>query len=293
MGAKLLYYVVLVPISRMPYAILYALSDLTFFMIYHVFGYRKKVVFKNLRNSFPEKSEGEIKFIGRQFYKHLCDLIVESIKGFTISKKQLLSKVSYKNNDLLESYFRQGRSVVIVASHYNNWELVGTNSGAVISHQALGIYKPLSNKFFDKKMRSSRERFGLIMTPMKETLESMQKDYGRPYALIFAADQAPSNVRKSYWTTFLNQETPVFFGPEKIAIDNDLPVIYTTMNKKRRGHYEVTHQLITDDPKSTQYGEITKAHVKLLEEDIKLAPQYWLWSHKRWKRQRPEDMPMH
>lgn len=271
---------------------LYALSDFAFFMMYFVVGYRKKVVYKNLKNSFPDKSEKELKFIEKQFFKHLCDLIVESVKGFTISTDQILKRVVFKNNEVLDQFFDQGKSVIIVTGHYNNWEMVGTSSGSSIKHQGLGIYKPLSNKFFDTKMRKSRERHGIFMVPMKETIDSLKKDYGRPYALMFAADQTPSNVNKCYWMMFLNQETPVFFGPEKIAKDFDLPVVYSSMYKKKRGHYEVVHQLITDQPKETSYGEITKAHVRILEEDIKLAPQFWLWSHKRWKRERPEDMPL-
>lgn len=293
MGAKILYYLFLIPLSRMPFAMLYALSDFMFFVLYYLVGYRKDVVFKNLKNSFPEKSDKELKSIQKQFFRHLCDLIVESIKGFTISTRQIMSRVHFKNNEVLDKYFDQGKSIVIITGHYNNWEMVGTSSGTGIRHQGLGIYKPLSNKFFDGKMRKSRERHGIIMVPMKETIESLKKDYGRPYALMFAADQTPSNVSRCYWLKFLNQETPVFFGPEKIAKDFDLPVIYSSMYKKKRGYYEAIHQVISDEPKSTEYGEITKAHVRILEEDIKLLPQFWLWSHKRWKRERPEDMPLH
>lgn len=292
MGAKILYYLFLIPLSRMPFFMLYVLSDFIFFVLYFVTGYRKAVVYKNLKNSFPEKEERELKFIQKQFYKHLCDLIVESIKGFTISEKQILSRVKFKNNEVLDKFFHEGKSVVVVTGHYNNWEMVGTASGKGIKHQPLGIYKPLSNKFFDGKMRTSRERHGLIMVPMKETIDSLNVDYGRPFALLFAADQTPSNVSKCYWTTFLNQETPVFFGPEKVARDFNLPVVYSSMYKRRRGHYEVVHQVIAAEPSQVSYGEITLAHVKILEDDIKLAPQFWLWSHKRWKHQRPEGMDL-
>lgn len=293
MGGKILYYLVLIPLSRLPFFMLYALSDFVFFMMYYVVGYRKKVVYNNLKNSFPEKDEKELKFLQKQFYKHLCDLMIESIKGFTISTKQIMSRVNFKNNEVIDKYFDQGKSIIIITGHYNNWEMVGTSSGTGIRHQGLGIYKPLSSKFFDAKMRTSRERHGVLMVPMKETIDSINKDHGRPHALMFAADQTPSNVSRCYWMNFLNQETPVFFGPEKIAKDYDMPVIYSSMYKTKRGHYEVVHRLLTETPKEMEYGEITKAHVRTLEEDIKLAPQFWLWSHKRWKRERPEDMPLH
>lgn len=293
MGAKILYYIFLIPLSRMPFFFLYALSDFAFFVMYHLIGYRKKVVFQNLRKSFPEKSEKEIKQIGKQFFKHLCDLIVESIKGFTISEKEIKKRMKFKNNELLLPYFKEGRDAVMIGGHYNNWEYVAVGIGLSFDYQPLGIYKPLSNKFFDGKMRETRERYGLIMTPMKETLNKIQEDLGKPKAIIFGADQAPSNVRKSYWMMFLNQESPVFYGPEKIAKEYDLPVFYSTIHKIKRGHYEVVHQLVTDKPNETAYGEITKKHVRMLEEDIKLLPQYWLWSHKRWKRVRPDDMELH
>lgn len=293
MGAKIAYYLFLIPLSRLPFFVLYAISDVIFFLMYYLFGYRKKVVYNNLKNAFPEKSEKELKQIQKRFYSHLCDLIIESVKGFTISTKQIMKRVSYKNNEVLNAFFDQGKNIIVVTGHYNNWEMVGTSSGSAIKHLPLGIYKPLSNAFFEGKMRKSRQRHGVLMVPMKETIDSLHKDYGRPHALMFAADQTPSNVRKCYWMMFLNQETPVFFGPEKIAKDFDMPVIYSSMYKKKRGHYEVVHQVITADPRNTAYGEITKAHVRILEEDIKLVPQYWLWSHKRWKHKRPEDMELH
>ncbi|MFT7158584.1 MAG: KDO2-lipid IV(A) lauroyltransferase [Parvicella sp.] len=290
MGGKIAYYLLILPISRMPFFVLYGLSNFTFFVLYRIVGYRKKVVIKNIKNSFPDKTQAEHKKIMTQFYRHFCDLILESIKGFTISKKQISKRIVFTNNELLDSAFQQNKDLIMVGGHYNNWEYLAVGIGISFKHLPTGIYKPLSSAFFDEKMRTSRGRFGLMLTPMKEAKEMFATDYGRPKAVIFGADQSPSNPNRCYWTEFLNQDTGVFLGPEKFAKEYDLPVFFSTISKVKRGHYEVTHQLITDTPKETKDGEITEAHVKLLEKDINHLPQYWLWTHKRWKKTRPEGM---
>ena len=283
MGSKIIYYLVIIPISRMPFFMLYGLSDFLFFVLYRVVKYRAKVVVKNIENSFPEKSQKEHQQIMADFYRHFCDLIVESIKGFTISDDKISKRIVFSNNEVLKPYFDQGKDIIMVGGHYNNWEYLAVGIGLSFDFVPVGIYKPLSDKFFDEKMRNSREKYGLKLTPMKETKETFARDYGKPKAMIFGADQSPSNVERCHWTTFLNQDTPVFFGPEKFAKEYDLPVFFSTIHKLRRGHYEVVHQLITDKPNSTEVSEITEAHVRLLESDIMAVPQFWLWTHKRWK----------
>ncbi len=283
MGAKLAYYLLIIPISRLPFFMLYGLSDLTYFWLYRVFGYRKKVVLTNIEKSFPEKSKAEHKIMMDKFYRHFCDLVLESIKGFTISEDKIKRRMVFKNNELLKPYFDQGKDIIMVGGHYNNWEYLAVGIGLCFDFIPVGIYKPLSSKFFDEKMRKSREKYGLRLTPMKETKNTFEADFGTPKAMIFGADQSPSNVERCHWTTFLNQDTPVFFGPEKFAKEFDLPVFFSTIHKVKRGHFEVVHQLITDKPRETQPTEITEAHVRLLEKDINANPEYWLWTHKRWK----------
>ncbi len=267
----------------MPFFMLYGLSDFVYLVLYKLIGYRKKVVFTNIQKSFPSKTLKEQKFIMDEFYKHFCDLILESIKGFTISEKDIKERMVFKNNEVLKPYFDKGKDVVMVGGHYNNWEYLAVGIGLSFDYLPIGIYKPLSNKFFDEKMRLSREKYGLKLTPMKATKDTFATDFGRPKAMIFGADQSPSNVERCHWTTFLNQDTPVFFGPEKFAKDFDCPVFFSTIHKVKRGHFEVVHQLITDKPQETEHSEITEAHVRLLENDIVNLPQYWLWTHKRWK----------
>ncbi len=265
---------------------LYWLSDFAFFMMYHVIGYRKKIVLNNIKNAFPEKTEKEHLYIAKAFYKHFCDLVLEGLKGFTISKKQINQRFKMLDTQIVDDLYKKGKDVVFVGGHYNNWEMLALGIGMELNHKMVGIYKPLSNTFFDEKMRISRERFGLVLCPMKRVKNYMEEDLGEPKGVIFAIDQSPSNSKRALWMNFLNQDTAMFYGAEKYAKDFDVPVVYAVINKVKRGHYEATMKLITDKPNETEYGEIIKIAHQYLEEDIRKAPQYWLWTHRRWKHKR-------
>lgn len=284
----LLYYLVIVPVSRLPYAVLYGISDLLFFIIYYLTGYRKKVVFGNLKRSFPEKSQAELKQLEKQFFHHLTDLIIESLSFFSISREEAAKRMKFTNPEIFERHFKEGRNVILAGGHYNNWELFAVAVDDALSHATIALYKPLNNRFFDEKMRSSRGKFGLKMISTRKATEVFSTITNQPVAVIFATDQSPSNPRKGYWTHFLNQDTIVLFGTEKYAKEYDCPVYYGAITKVKRGFYEVTFSLITESPRTTAYGEITEAHTRLLEADIRKAPQYWLWSHRRWKHRKPE-----
>lgn len=287
--AQLLYYLVLKPLSFLPYGVLYALSDGIYLLLYRVMGYRKGVVRGNLERSFPEKSLSEIKIIERRFYHHLCDLIVESIKAFSIREKDLLRRCKVQNPEILQPYFNQGKSLVIASSHYNSWELAATASDLQMPHQPIGIFAPLRQPFFNRKIRDSREKFGLKMVAIKELGPFAKGSEGPPIAVLFAGDQSPRNVNSAYWTEFLNQETGVMRGSEVYAKRYDWPVFFGRIHKVKRGYYEFSFELITDTPLETAEGEITERHTRMLEADIRQEPAYWLWSHKRWKRKRPVE----
>lgn len=293
MGTKIVYYILLLPLSKLPYPLLYLLSNFVFFLIYRVIGYRKKVVIQNIKNSFPEKNAKEHHKIMTQFYRHLCDLILESIKCFSLKKDQALKRFVLTNPELVNKFYDEGRDVIFVGGHYNNWEILAVSMGMQLKHIPMGIYQPLTNKFLDKKMRISREKYRLKMCPIKSVREEIIADLGEPKGSIFAIDQSPSNPNKSYWMNFLNQETSVHYGAEKYAKELDLPVIYCIIEKTKRGHYTGTLKVLCEKPKDQEYGYITQLATKELEKDIRNAPQYWLWSHKRWKRQRPEGIKMH
>lgn len=286
----LLYYLVIIPISLLPFPILHAISNGLYVLFYYVIGYRKKIVIQNIRNSFPEKSEKENKEICKKFYKHFCDLILESLKTFTISEKEVRKRVTCKNPELINGYFNQGRSVIIAGGHYNNWELFAVGVDALIKHKTIGIYLPLTNKYFDEKMRRTRSKYGLYMISIKTVKKVFDEEINHPTATIFAIDQSPSNPKTCYWTNFLNQDTAVLFGTEKYAKDYNYPVLYGRINKEKRGHYSFEFFETADHPKDTAYGEITEKVTRMLEEDIRAIPEFWLWSHRRWKHTRPSDV---
>lgn len=283
-----LYYLVIIPISLLPFPLLYKLSDGLYILFYYVFGYRKKIILQNIRNSFPEKSEKEHHEICKKFYKHFCDLVVESLKTFSIPEKEVLKRVVCINPDVINKYYDLKRSVIIAGGHYNNWELFAVAVDALIKHQTAGIYKPLSNKYFDEKMRSTRGKYGLKMISTKDVKHFFDDNRNNLTATIFGTDQSPSNPNNAYWMKFLNQDTGVLFGTEKFAKEYNYPVIYGRLNKLKRGHYSLELFDVTDTPNGTAYGEITEKITRLLEKDIQAIPQYWLWTHRRWKHKRPE-----
>ena len=186
----------------------------------------------------------------------------------------------------MNEFAENGQNIILIGGHYNNWEMTAQRMPLVFMHDLFAIYKPLKNKFFDRKMKSSREKFGLNMISMKETKAYFTNETDTPRAIIFGSDQSPSNSKKAYWTKFLNQDSAFLYGAEKYAKSFNWPVIYVSINKIKRGDYLVEYQLITQKPKEESYGEIIKKFAFLLESDIKNQPEYWLWTHNRWKKEK-------
>lgn len=277
-------------LSRLPFWLLYRLSDVLYLVLYRVVGYRKKVVYQNLKKSFPEQNEKYIKRTERAFYHHLCDVIVEVIKGTSISRVQLLSRVNYTNPEVLHRHYLEGRSVVVVMAHTGNWEWIPPLAALISPQFSQGLYKPLSNKAFDEFFSETRTRFGSGVIPMDRALKVMMEQHqqGILTSTAFIADQTPSNIKAGAWYTFLNQETVFFTGTEKIARKLGQAVIYLSMKKHGRGSYELTMTNICDDASLREEGFVTSTMVRLMEADIKAQPENWLWSHKRWKH-RPVD----
>jgi Kdo2-lipid IVA lauroyltransferase/acyltransferase len=285
----LFFYGVLIPISYVPYPVLYFLSDGLYVVIYKLVGYRKKVVLQNIANSFPEKTHEEHLQIVSAFFRHFCDLVVESIKVFTISEEQVKERFRFINPEYIDHFFEKGQSVILAGGHYNNWELFAVAIDGAIKHKAVALYKRLNNKFFDEKMRSSRGKYGLNMISTKVVKEEFEKEDGLR-VIIFGVDQSPGNPRTCYWSDFLNQDTGMIFGAEKYAKEYNYPVLYGRINKVKRGYYTFEFSDAIEEPQSTSHGEITKGIHHLLEKDIIAQPEYWLWSHKRWKHKRPVDL---
>ena len=280
----------IVPVSLLPYPLLYGLSDILFLVFYYLIGYRKKVVLKNIQRSFPNKTTEEHSAICKEFYHHFCDLILESLKVFTISEKEVKERMVFVNPELVNRYFEKGQSMILAGGHYNNWELFAVGIDAAIKHPAIAIYKPLSNPFFDQKMRTTRSKFGLRMISTKDVKEVMDQEKNNLSMTIFGIDQSPGNPAKCYWTKFLNQDTGVLFGAEKYAKEYNYPVVFGHITKLKRGFYTFEFIEVTDQPRSTQFGEIMEKLTRLLEKDILQKPEYWLWSHKRWKHKRPAEL---
>jgi Kdo2-lipid IVA lauroyltransferase/acyltransferase len=283
----LLYYLIIIPVSILPFRILYIISDLLYIIIYRIIGYRKKVVMTNISNSFPEKTEDERRKICNRFYHHLCDLLVESLKIFTISDKQVKKRMKLLNPEFIDAYYKQGKSIIMAGGHLNNWELFAVAIDNAIPHKAIGIYQPLTNKFFDNKMRATRSKYGLRMISTKIVKKVFEEEKANITATIFASDQSPSNPDNCYWMKFLNQDTGVLFGVERYAKEYNYPVVYGRIIKVKRGYFTYEFFKVTDDPSSCSHGEITESFTKMLEKDIRENPEYWLWSHRRWKHKRP------
>lgn len=292
MLSKLLYYLIIKPLSLLPFWVIYRISDVTFFIIYFIVGYRKQVVFGNIQRSFPEKSTKEVKAIMFKFYRHFCDLIFESIKGFSISSEEAQKRMGSVNNEIINNYGKQGKDVVLVGGHYGNWELFAVAVGPTINIKPIALFTPLANKFFDHKVKASRSRFGLNLLPSSKIRELMSEKSAEKRMIIFGSDQSPRKGQRAYWMTFLNQETGVQFGAEKFASEHNCAVVYGHIRRLKRGHFQIEYQAICDDASKTTYGEITKTHTRLLEAEIIKEPAYWLWSHKRWKHNRPEGEPL-
>lgn len=276
-------------LALLPLRILYILSDITRFVLYNLLRYRRKVVMQNLKNSFPEKTEKERKSIERKFYKHLCDIFVEIIHILHANSKTAQKMSTFHNTDLVNHYFEQGQSVIVVAGHYGNWEVLNTVS-IFIKHRVIAAYKPVQNRRFERFLNHNRERFGCVPVRMYDVARATMKmnQENIPFFLALFADQTPHWGEIRYWTNFMNQETPVFLGAEKLARKTNQPVLFCKIDKPRRGHYVVDFEVLTEHPAQTKPHEITELHVKALEEMIRRKPELWLWSHRRWKRQRKD-----
>jgi len=268
------------------------LSGLLFFLIYHVTEYRKSVVTKNLTNSFPEKSPVEIEKIARAFFVHLCDVIVESVRLFSMPVTELRQRFKITNAYILDEYFKQGKSVIIVGGHYNNWEIAAIGFDLYSPHQAIGIYTPLTDKFFDKKFGESRSRYGVQIIPKKMVAKCFIANKNKLTMTIFGADQSPTSSREVFWLDFLNQETAVHVGTEVFAVKYNSPVIFFRLEKTARGYYEGKFEVLNENPATSVRGEITAMHANYLESMIREKPEFWLWSHKRWKRKRTVEEKM-
>jgi Kdo2-lipid IVA lauroyltransferase/acyltransferase len=286
-----LFYAINWLLTLLPLWVLYLLSDLMYVLLYHLISYRKKVVVSNIANSFPEKTPEERKVIEKKFYRHLCDIMVESFKLSHISEAEHSRRMKIVNPELLNDFCDRNRDVIAIAGHYNNWEYT-TILAVHTKLQLVTLYKPLSNKHFDSYMKKTRSKYTVIMTPMSNVLREIVSLRNRNIRTMygFISDQTPPKNEIRYWTTFLNQDTPVFTGAERIAVKYDMPVVFLNIQKIKRGYYTMTIELLFDHTAGLTDQVITEAHVRRLEQLIREKPEFWLWSHRRWKHKKPAEL---
>lgn len=273
-------------LSLLPFWLLYGLSDLLFVLVFRVVKYRKKVVRKNLKKSFPEKEAKEIDQIMQQFYHHFCDLLLESFKLKTISEKQLKKRMVIKNPELLDHYYQQGKSVLVLTMHYNNWEW-NAILPKLLKHKLLFVYNPARNLTWDAFINRMRMRFGAELVSTKKIVRTLinYRDQQVPTFTWLSADQRPkANTR--FWTTFLNQETGFFPGPEALAHHTNHVVLYEHVKKVKRGHYQIQFELLAENPSKLSRDEVLYLYVHKIERVIREQPEFYLWSHNRWKNKR-------
>lgn len=286
---RILFFLILKPLSYFPLGILYFYSAIVGFLTYHVVRYRRAVVRTNLINAFPNKSEAEIKKIEKDFYKRFVDFIFESIKAVSISEKTLLKRTSIKNPELIEEMYTKGKNLIVVCGHINNWEYYALSLPKQVEYQTFSVYQPLKNKFYDRILYKSRSRNGMKLIETKQLIPFFKEEVEEKRMVVIVNDQSPSNRDKAHWNTFLNQETGWNTGPEKLAQKFDYAVVFGYAKRLKRGYYEVEFKLITEDPKSSKEGEIIDAYSTILETLINDIPESWLWSHKRWKHKRTSN----
>ena len=271
-------------ISILPFRLLYAFSDFVYLFVFRIFGYRKKTVKENLQLVFPDKSKEEINRITKVFYHHLCDMIVESIKSMTISEAEMKKRFTFTNVDVIKAIEEQNKSIILMCAHYGSWEWIFILQ-TYVKYRGNAVYKRLANKYFDRLVKRIRAKYNSYLITTKETVPTLI-DLKRKGILTingFVSDQSPKPSKAFHWNEFMGLKVPVYTGAEMLAKKLDMAVVFFKVKKLKRGYYETTFETITLNPKEYKDYEITDIFLKLVEQQIYEAPEYYLWTHKRWK----------
>ncbi|QQS27674.1 MAG: lipid A biosynthesis acyltransferase [Sphingobacteriales bacterium] len=274
-------------ISRIPFPLLYGVSDILRFLMFHVFGYRKKIVLANLRRCFPAKTEIEIQNIAWKFYRNFCDITLESIKTFHLSAKEIKKRANFLSTGLANDLYERNQSFIAICAHYANWEWCAA-VGLYARQKAITIFRPLANPYINAYGLKSRETFGMKFVPNHQTSLTFEQHRHQTIAVTFLADQNPGSIKKAYWVKYFDQDTACPYGPEKHAHNNNLPVYYVRVERIKRGYYNIELIPLAENPKDYAEGEITQKYMSLLEQIVKNKPEDWLWTHRRWKHKKPE-----
>lgn len=283
---RILFFLILKPLSYFPLGLLYFYSAIVGFLTYYLVRYRRSVVRANLTTAFPDKSDSEIIKIEKDFYKRFVDFIFESIKAVSISEKTLMKRTAIKNPEFIQDLFDKGKNVIVTCGHINNWEFYALSLPKQVPYKTFSVYQPLKNKFYDRILYKSRSRNGMRLIETRQLIPFFKEEINEKRMVVIVNDQSPFNRHQAHWNNFLNQETGWNMGPEKLAKKFDYAVIFGHARRVKRGYYEVEFASITEDPNSLQDGEIINIYSKILEDLIQESPESWLWSHKRWKHKR-------
>lgn len=280
-------------VSKLPYRALYVISDIANLVLYHIVRYRRDIVRRNITSAFPEKSLEECISIERGFYKWFCDYFVETVKLMSVSRQELLSRIEFRGIDKIEECFDRGQTCAGILGHYGNWELLSATGLVIKKHPeaVIGlIYHPLRSQLFDRLFINMRQSMGGVCVPKKDILRYLVSFRSQNLMNLFGyiADQAPRYRNIHLWLPFLNHDTPVFTGAERIMRKMNNAVFYIDVERPERGKYIYTFKLMTDKPGEMPEFEITKKFFVMLEQTIRREPRFYLWSHNRWKRTREE-----
>jgi KDO2-lipid IV(A) lauroyltransferase len=265
---------------------MYLLSDILYFVVYYLVGYRRRVVRDNLEKCFPSKETKELRRIERRYYHYLCDLLMEGVYNvFFATPPYLRHHYRLVNRQLVDRYYEQGRSVILASAHYGNWEYMVSSLNMQLLHHGIGVGKPLDDKATAAYITRRRTRYGTQVVDQTDVREHVAffDAHRVPCALMMLGDQSPSNPHRSYWTTFLGRDTAFLYGTEYFARKYNYPVIYYTVRRVRRGYYEVEFSLLCEKPLEVPQYTVVERYVRRLEQEIMARPEYWLWSHRRWK----------
>lgn len=285
---NLLIYILVYPliwiISILPFRILYAISDLIYLFIYYVIGYRKKVVLNNLNLAFPEKSTKELIKIRKKFYHHFVDVFMEMIKSFTVSNEEIYKRYKYPNIDFFKELYKDGKSVILVGPHYANWEWI-MSLDSFVEYKGYAAYTKVANKYFNDKVLKSRAKFGTNLVQTSKIITEIQYNKKNNIQAMYGllSDQSPQLKKTFYWREFFGIKVPVHTGAEMLAKKYNMNVVYMNVKKVKRGYYETTFSLITNDAQSYANYKLTDIFIEKVEEQIRKQPEYYFWTHKRFK----------
>jgi Kdo2-lipid IVA lauroyltransferase/acyltransferase len=280
----IIFYPLLWIISILPFRVLYLISDFTYFIVYKIIGYRVKTVRENLAMALPNLSDSERLIIEKKFYSHLCDMFLEMIKTLSISNTEMDKRYKFTNLDVYKELEKKGKSISLLCAHYASYEWV-ISMNRHISFKGYGIYKKIANKYFDKLVHDIRSKFKANLITTKETASTIEKNHATGILSLygFASDQSPKLDRAVYWQEFMGIKTPIHVGAEMLSKRYDMNVIFLRTKKIKRGYYEGTFELMAENPKETKRFEITADYISRVEKQIYEAPEFYLWTHKRWK----------